>query len=94
MARPTYYCQITGDFTPEFPKGVISIPYKHEYYTKIKRCISYSNKVWVQGTRGGVKVIKNRECNRGQIGYVTTDDNEMKKFMWAKLKAKSLAHYN
>lgn len=94
MGRPTYFCQVSGNFTPEFPKGVIAIPYKHEYMTKIKRCISYSDKVWIQGPRGGVKVIKDRETDTGPYGYVTKNEDEMKKFMWAKLKAKSLAHYN
>jgi hypothetical protein len=94
VGRPTYYCQVPGNFTPEFPKGVTSIPYRHEYLTKIKRCISYSDKVWVQGSRGGVKVIKDQESNTGLIGYITKNDNELKKFMWAKLKAKLLAHYN
>lgn len=94
MGRPIYYCQISGDWTPEFPKGVISIPFKVEYTTKIQRCISYSDKVWIQGSRGGVKVIKDRETYTGLYGYVTKNEEEMKKFMWAKLKAKSLAHYN
>jgi hypothetical protein len=94
VGRTVYYCQVSKNHTPEFPKGIISIPFKQEYITKIKRCISYSEKVWVQGSRGGVKVIKDRETDTGPFGYVTRDDNEMKKFMWAKLKAKSLAHYN
>ena len=94
MGRPIYYCQVSGNFTPEFPKGVIAIPYKHEYMTKIKRCISYSDRVWVQGSRGGVKIIKDRENVVGVYGYITKNEEEMKKFMWVKLKAKTLAHYN
>ena len=94
MGRPIYYCQVSGNFTPEFPKGVIAIPYKHEYMTKIKRCISYSDRVWVQGSQGGVKIIKDRENVVGVYGYITKNEEEMKKFMWAKLKAKTLAHYN
>jgi hypothetical protein len=91
VARPTYYFEVYEDYTHEFPKGVISIPYRHEYMTKIRRCMSYSHKVWLQGSRGGVKIIKDREDNN--FGYVTKNEELMKEFMWAKLKAQSLAHY-
>jgi hypothetical protein len=94
VGRPTYYCQVPGNVTQEFAKGVIMIPFKHEYITKIKRCISYSDKVWIQGSRGGVKIIKDRETYpSGIYGYITKNEDEMKKFMWAKLKSRSLANY-
>ena len=53
--------------------------------------MSYSNKVWVQGSRGGVKIIKDRTSNI--YGYVTKNEELMKEFMWVKLKAQPLAHY-
>ena len=89
--RSTYYCEVEGDSTYEFPKGVYAIPFKREYTTKIFRCISYSNKVWVQGPRGGVKIIKDRK--NVVYGYVTKNKEIMKEFMWAKLKAQPLHFY-
>jgi hypothetical protein len=92
VANYTYYCEILEDYTYEFPKGVISIPWKREYNTKINRCVSYSNRVWVQGPKGGVKMVKDREGNT--YGYVTKNEELMKEFMWVKLKAQTIPHYN
>ena len=90
----TYYCEIAGDYTYEFSKGVTVIPYKREYITKISRCISYSDRVWVQGPRGGVRIIKNRQSNTEPCyGYVTKNDEMMKQFTWVKLKAQLLENY-
>jgi hypothetical protein len=95
VARETiYYCEIAGNYTPEFSKGVTSIPWKREYTTKITRCISYSDRVWVQGPRGGVKIVKNRRDMTNVYGYVTKNEKLMKEFMWVKLQAQTLAHYN
>lgn len=91
----TYYCEIPGDYTYEFSKGVTVIPWKREYTTKIARCISYSDRVWVQGPRGGVKIVKNRRSDtEPSYGYVTKNDKMMKQFMWIKLQAQSLPGYN
>ena len=79
------------DYTYEFPKGVITIPYRREYHTKIFRCTSYSHRVWTQGPRGGVKIIKDKTDNN--FGYVTKNEELMKEFMWIKLKAQPLANY-
>jgi len=88
-----YYCEIAGDYTYEFSKGVTAIPWKREYHTKLLRCISYSDRVWVQGPRGGVKIIKDRQTNTNLYGYVTKNEELMKRFMWVKLKARTLAFY-
>jgi len=89
-----YYCEIAGNYTPEFTKGVTSIPYRREYHTKILRCISYSDRVWIQGPRGGVKIVKNRRDMTNVYGYVTKNEKLMKEFMWVKLQAQTLAYYN
>lgn len=94
MADTIYYCEILEDYTYEFSKGVTTIPYKREYLTKICRCMSYSHRVWVQGPKGGVKIIKNRLSNTNLYGYVTKNEELMKEFMWVKLKAQTLPHYN
>lgn len=93
MADAIYYCEIEGNYTPEFPKGVVYIPYRREYSTKITRCVSYSHRVWKQGPKGGVSIIKDRS-GTGYIGYVTKNKEAMKQFLWVKLKAQSLANYN
>lgn len=51
------------------------------------KLIQFSEKVWRQGPRGGVKTIKDRSAGYYSVGYVTKDSEEMKKFMWAKLQA-------
>ena len=86
-----YYCEIIDDYTWEFTKGVTMIPYRREYHTKVSRCISYSHRVWVQGPRGGVKILKDRIDN--VFGYVTKNEELMKEFMWVKLKAQPLNNY-
>ena len=90
-SRSTYYCEIDGDYTYEFSKGVYRIPYRKQYHTKLTRCISYSIRVWTQGPRGGVRIIKDEIGSN--FGYVTKDEKLMKEFMWVKLKAREYAGY-
>ncbi len=54
--------------------------------------MSYSHRVWVQGPKGGVKMLKDRVGYT--YGYVTKNEELMKEFMWVKLKSQTLAHYN
>ena len=51
--------------------------------------ITVSDKVWCQGPKGGVKVIKDK-TRRYRSGYVTSNEEMMKKFIWVKLKAQSI----
>lgn len=88
-----YYCEVEGDYTYEFSKGVYAIPYRREYHTKIFRCMSYSHRVWVQGPRGGVRIIKDRSGTDFDYGYLTKNEKAMKEFMWVKLKAQPLGNY-
>lgn len=48
--------------------------------------VEHSNKVWLQGTRGGVKLIKDRTfyCD---YGYVTSDSKRMEEFTIVKLQS-------
>jgi hypothetical protein len=48
--------------------------------------------VWLQGPRGGVKIIKDKVGT--EFGYVTQNEKLMKEFMWVKLQAQSLQGYN
>ena len=51
------------------------------------RLITLSHKVWRQGPKGGVKIIKDKENWSRYFGYVTTNEKIMKEFMWVKLQA-------
>jgi len=55
------------------------------------RLVRESDQVWVQGSRGGVQLIKVKDYFWNQWPqYIKHDSEEMKQFMWAKLRAKSL----
>jgi hypothetical protein len=90
-----YYCRMANvpEFdTWEFQPGIVyMIPRLHKYDTKIFRAISYSDKVWIQGIRGGVKIAKDKIG--GNYGYITGNKKAMQEFMWVKLKAQSLQGY-
>jgi hypothetical protein len=93
VADSIFYCEVEGnpqnDYW-EFAPGIYSIPDRLGYVTKIRRCMSYSTRVWIQGPRGGVRV---RGEESGLFYYVTKDDVLMKEFMWVKLKAQPLKNY-
>ena len=94
MANNMIYCEIEGnpqnDYW-EFAPGVYSIPDRIGYNTKIQRAMSYSTRVWIQGPRGGVRF---RDKEHSLFSYITTNEDLMKQFMWVKLKAQPLKHYN
>lgn len=51
------------------------------------RLVTLSHKVWRQGPKGGVKIVKDKENWAHNIGYVTKNEKIMKEFMWVKLQA-------
>lgn len=68
------------------------LPHKpHTNAMHMPRLMRESDQVWVQGPRGGVKVIKDRlTYPGGMYGYITKDDKAMKQFLWVKLSARKL----
>jgi hypothetical protein len=55
--------------------------------------LSYnSDRIWMQGPRGGVKIVKDRINYYGGFGYgyITTNKKAMKEFTWIKLSARPL----
>jgi hypothetical protein len=46
-------------------------------------------KVWRVGPKGGVKVLHDQSFT-SKYGYITTNEQAMKEFMWAKLSAEAL----
>lgn len=95
MANSVFYCEVEeveGNIHNEyweFAPGIYSIPDRKEYNTKISRCMSYSTRVWKQGSKGGVRLKDEYNIFR----YVTKNEELMKQFMWVKLKAQHLANY-
>jgi hypothetical protein len=55
--------------------------------------LSYnSDRIWMQGPRGGVEIVKDRINYYGGAygGYVTNNKTAMKEFAWIKLSARPL----
>lgn len=86
----TYYCKVTC--VSEIDPGIYSFRATRFGSSKVDilRLITLSEKVWRQGPKGGVKIYKDRVSHVFSIRYITKNQEEMKKFMWLKLQAKSL----
>ena len=85
MADYNYYCEVEYD-RADIKPGVYSFKAINGNTLGYNRLITLSNKIWRQGPRGGVKVVKSRNEFAG-TQYVTRDEKLMKKFMWVKLQA-------
>jgi hypothetical protein len=83
----TYYCEVTYD-RADIKPGVYSFNSQKNSRIGYNRLITVSDKVWRQGPKGGVKIVKDR--TRNYMNYVTSDEKMMKKFIWIKLKAQSI----
>jgi len=73
----TYYRTVYRKLTP----GLLRTPPRVMLY----HC---SDRTWVQGPRGGVRMSKRHENPSGR--YLTKNEQNMKEFMWIKLKAKQI----
>ena len=94
MAKPnlcTYYFELSRDRTDgidSWTKGI----YSSEGYMggfligRQSRLARLSEKVWRQGPKGGVKIVKSHS-HIYDYGYVTKNEERMKQFIWVKLKA-------
>ena len=86
-----YYCEITRS-RQDLAAGVYSVATdstNHRWYPRLNRLVTASERVWKQGPKGGVKIIKDRDWE-APISYITNDNEWMKKFAWVKLKAQML----
>jgi hypothetical protein len=81
-----YYCEVTYDRADIRP-GVYSFSSEKNSRIGYNRLITLSDKVWRQGPKGGVKILKDRNSYHRHTQYVTTSEKLMKKFMWVKLQA-------
>ena len=97
MADPnkcTYYFELgqdRNDGINSWKAGVYSSPgYMGAWYGGQSRLSYNSDRIWCQGPRGGVKLIKDRIHLAGEHGYVTNNQKAMKEFAWLKLSARPL----
>lgn len=89
MAKYQYYCEVAWD-DPYMPRGVYTFSAEDgEFTSRNYDAIRRSNYVWRQGSKGGVKIIKDRHASY-PYGYITNSEKHMKKFMWIKLQAREL----
>lgn len=91
MGTHTYYCEIRIKQEDVEP-GVYSIE-AHEnpatrWFPKLQGMIRMSERVWKQGPKGGVRIVKSRWPAMWRTGYVTNDEKYMTDFAWVKLSAK------
>lgn len=86
MVDYNYYCEVTYD-RADIKPGIYSFLSEKNSRIGYNRLITLSDKVWRQGPKGGVKIIKDRSYHYRHTRYVTTDEKLMKKFMWVKLQA-------
>ena len=65
--------------------------YMGAWYGRQSRLAMNSDRVWCQGPRGGVKIVKDRRTYPGGMyGYITNNKKAMKEFAWVKLSARKL----
>jgi len=81
----TFYCKITHNGVTNSNPGIYSFTSKNGHFPGKFLLISNSTKVWRQGSKGRVKIFKDR--NYGRRGYITNNEEAMKEFFWIKLQA-------
>jgi hypothetical protein len=99
MANPnrcTYYFELLqnrNDGINSWKAGAYSaVGYMGAWYGGQSRLAMNSDRIWMQGPRGGVKIVKDRINYYGGAygGYVTNNKKAMKEFAWVKLSARPL----
>lgn len=86
----TYYCEVLVD-RDYAKKGFYSFRAARgtSRFFDYNQLITVSDKVWRQGPKGGVKIVKS-SSEFVSSGYITANEELMKKFMWVKLQAQPL----
>jgi hypothetical protein len=88
MNTYTYYCEVK-DRIREYPQGVYKVVADNDQlFPAANRLITVSDRVWKQGPKGGVKIVRYRSWRLYPTGYITTNKKYMREFAWVKLKAK------
>lgn len=93
MGTYTYYCEVK-DRIREYPQGVYKVvadsKFSARWVPTANRLMTVSDRVWKQGPKGGVKIVKCRSWRSCPTGYITTNEKYMREFAWIKLKAKTV----
>lgn len=93
MGTYTYYCEV-GSRVREYPAGVYKViadkGFNGRWFPVLNRLITVSDRVWKQGPRGGVKLIKSPWDDFWATGYITANEKYMREFAWIKLQAKQV----
>lgn len=93
MGEYTYYCEVKSQIR-EYPAGVYQVIAGNgsmgPWFPVLNRLTTVSDRVWKQGPRGGVQIIKAPWYTLCPVGYITRDEKYMREFAWAKLRAKTL----
>jgi hypothetical protein len=85
-----YYCEINWE-RPNRPRGIYTFSSPdHKYATReYYDAVQFSDIIWRQGPKGGVKIVKDRRASY-PVGYITSSEKHMKRFMMVKLTAREL----
>ena len=91
----TYYFEVSKtytDYIDTYAAGVYSaVGYMGGYVGWQNRLAINCDRVWCQGPRGGVKIVKDRiTYPGGMYGYITNNKKAMKEFAWIKLSARHI----
>ena len=93
MGQHTYYCEVQSRIR-EYPEGVYKVVadkgINARWFPQLNRLITVSDRVWKQGPKGGVKIVKSPWRDPWPAGYVTSKDEYMREFLWVKIRAKEL----
>lgn len=93
MGTYTYYCEVKSRVR-EYPEGIYKVVtdngFNGKWFPVLNRLTTVSDRVWKQGPKGGVKIIKAPWSNLWPTGYITTNQKYMREFAWVKLRAKSV----
>ena len=92
VAEYTYYCEVKNRIR-EYPEGVYKVVANGMglWFPVLNRLTTVSDRVWQQGPKGGVRIIKAPWSELWPMGYITTNEKYMKEFAWVKLQAKELS---
>lgn len=93
MGQYVYYCEVkrqVHEYSPGVYKVVADRGFNSKWFPALNRLTNFSDRVWKQGPRGGVKIIKAPWHELWPQGYVTTSQKYMREFAWIKLRAKPI----
>lgn len=93
MGTYVYYCEVRIN-QEDIKSGVYSIEAVENpatrWFPRLQSMIRMSERVWKQGPKGGVKIIKYPWSQHWPMGYITQNEKYIKEFAWIKIQAKEI----